>query len=583
MKNSLFKRIAAVAFAAATILTCAPTSAMAAVPTINAKTDVSLTITKYVANEGDTENLGSTVTGKVDATVAPGRTPLSGVKFTALKVADLVQNVEVNGTNLNLAYKLTQEGATVLEATKGDAVTETFTANAVVTGTRLNSYIKDRKASEYVDVLKDKGITAITGENGVVTFKSNETSETDSAKKLPDGQGLYLIVETFAPESVVTRSHPFFVSLPMTDKENENDWQYDVYAYPKNSTATTNVDKVITEVNGENNNGIASGNHSAEAQIGDVITYQVPVTALIPDGGLTKLGITDTMSKGLTLKKEAEQVSTKDVLVYTGDSIIETNKVPETNYTVTAITAPDTGITTLTVSFTNDYLQELNAGHDKNPHFLFVYKATLNKNAILGQTGNDNTVKAEYGYTNNPNVEIGTATTKVYTWGIDLTKQGEDAKTKLQGVTFTLKKGADEMKFSTRPDDGAYVPSKDGSVTLTTNVDGKIIIRGLESGTYTLTETKTKDGYVLLKDPVTIEIEGDKRNGKATFTVASETVTPSKDGESNAAIVPVTVVNHKGFDLPATGGAGTTLFTIAGIVIVAVAGALLLMRRKTNK
>ena len=582
MKNNLLKRIAAAAFTAATVLTCMPTTAMAAgeLPTIDANKPVNLTITKYVAGNGDSMELDSAVTGK-EVQQNVNKTPLAGVTFTAIEVADLVQDVATDNQNISLAYKLTDNGATVLNATKGTNTSENFTANAIVTGETLNKYIKDRKAADYDGKLANitTKAEATTGKDGVVKFSSANVS---GAVNLTGGQGLYLIVETAAPAEVTVRSHPFFVSLPMTDKENENQWQYDVFAYPKNSTATTNIDKKITEVNNNKNNGIASENHSAEAQIGDVITYQVPVTALIPDGGLTKLEIQDVMSKGLTLQIAGQQVAASDIDVYTGDSIDPHKKVDSQEYTATAQTDPQTGNTTLTVAFTKDYLNTLNAGVDKNPHFLFVYKATLNQDAVLGQTGNGNTVTGNYGYANNPDVVIGEASTKVYTWGIDLTKQGEDTATKLQNVEFTLKKDNTELKFTKR-NDGAYVPAENGDSKLTTNKQGKIIIRGLESGTYILTETKPADGYVLLKDAVKIVITGKNTDGSADVTVADNKVTLNKDGNSSNAFVPVTVVNHKGFDLPETGGTGTALFTIAGIAIVAIAAFLLLMRKKTDK
>ena len=71
--------------------------------------------------------------------------------------------------------------------------------------------------------------------------------------------------------------------------------------------------------------------------------------------------------------------------------------------------------------------------------------------------------------------------------------------------------------------------------------------------------------------------------GAATATVGSkDDVTMTADNGSTTAIVPLTVVNSKGFDLPATGGRGIALFTIAGIAIVAAAGSLLFMRKRSK-
>ena len=115
-----------------------------------------------------------------------------------------------------------------------------------------------------------------------------------------------------------------------------------------------------------------------------------------------------------------------DVDVYTGTEINEDNKVDTSDYSVSATTDEESGVTTLTVNFTLNYLNTVvNTSTDKNPNFLFVYRAELNENAILGTTGNTNSVDMVYDYTNNSTpVIVDGETTTVYTWGIDLTKQG---------------------------------------------------------------------------------------------------------------------------------------------------------------
>ena len=70
--------------------------------------------------------------------------------------------------------------------------------------------------------------------------------------------------------------------------------------------------------------------------------------------------------------------------------------------------------------------------------------------------------------------------------------------------------------------------------------------------------------------------------GEATAKVGSKNVTMIEDDGSFTAKVPLTVVNSKGFDLPVTGGRGIALFTIAGIAIVAAAGSLLFMRKRSK-
>lgn len=571
MKRNLFKKLAAAAGAAVMAFTLVMPmgAAQAAGETINTKTPVTLTIEKH---EGPNTDLSSSVTGKQE-TVA-GNT-IKGVEFTAVKIADIVQESDTAGNNA-VKYKLTADAV---------KVNSDWTADSLMTGKELNDWVRTKKASDFGS-LDGVGVAAVTDENGQAIFTTDSNKTGDNVQQLAEGQGLYLVVETLAPANITKRSAPFIVSLPMTDKENENTWMYEVYAYPKNSTAVTDAGKEIADINNVQD-GISTPNKTtAEAQIGDIITYQVPVTAIVPDAGLKKLGITDTMSKGLTFVQAEAEASSDDVSVYTGKSVDEENKVPSTNYSVKAVTDDD-GITTLEVYFTDDYLRELN-NTPGTREFLFVYDAQLNKDAVLGMSGNTNDVNMIYNYTNNPSdIKVPGNTTTVYTWGIDLTKTGDDGK-KLVGVEFTLKKADTELSFLYDDTISAYryvvdADAESASKTLTTKTDGKLIIRGLDSGTYTLTETKTNDGYTLLKNPITITITGDNTNGTATATVDGKDVSMVADNGSASALIPITVVNNTGFDLPQTGAAGTAIFAIAGIVIVAAAGALLIFRRKTGR
>lgn len=569
MKRNLFKKLAAAAGAAVMAFTLVMPmgAAQAAGETINTETPVTLTIEKH---EGTNTDLSSSVTGKQE-TVA-GNT-IKGVEFTAVKIADIVQESDTAGNNA-VKYKLTADAVTVNSG---------WTAGSLMTGKDLNDWVRTKKASDFGS-LDGVGVAAVTDENGQAIFTTDSGKTGENVKQLTGGQGLYLVVETLAPANITKRSAPFIVSLPMTDKENENTWMYEVYAYPKNSTAVTDAGKEIADINNEQT-GIHTSKTTAEAQIGDVITYHVPVIAIVPDAGLTKLGITDTMSKGLTFVQAGQKVTSDDVSVYTGSSVVAGNKVDSSNYTVEV--SEDEGKTILNVYFTEAYLETLNATPGTR-EFLFVYDAQLNKDAVLGTSGNTNDVDMIYNYTNNPtDITVPGNTTTVYTWGIDLTKTGDDGS-KLAGVQFTLKKDGADLSFVYDETINAYryvvdADAESVSTTLTTKTDGKLIIRGLDSGTYTLTETKTNDGYTLLKNPITIKITGNNANGSANATVDGKDVSMVADNGSSSALLPITVVNNTGFDLPQTGAAGTAIFAIAGIVIVAAAGALLIFRRKTGR
>lgn len=105
---------------------------------------------------------------------------------------------------------------------------------------------------------------------------------------------------------------------------------------------------------------------------------------------------------------------------------------------------------------------------------------------------------------------------------------------------------------------------------VTTGEDGQAVFYGLAYGTYYLVETKAPAGYNLLTQPITVEINESSHLTKA-------------DGWENAEgeVIDNTihVVNTK-FILPETGGMGTTVFTVAGILIIGAACLLLLSNRK---
>jgi len=95
--------------------------------------------------------------------------------------------------------------------------------------------------------------------------------------------------------------------------------------------------------------------------------------------------------------------------------------------------------------------------------------------------------------------------------------------------------------------------------TVTSGEDGYAVIDGLDAGTYVLTETEAPDGYVKSDTPLTIVIPNDA------------------DSEN---VVNVKFANSQ---IPHTGGSGTLMFTIGGVVIIAMAGVLLLASRKKKK
>ena len=568
MKKNVLKKFAAAALAAATVMSSM--SVMAFADDTEAGTTAekgSVTITKYMGATGTGDTLSpEEYTG--DAPTEEGYTLLQGVEFAYVEVGDRVQ-VDTAGeksSQTEIQYNVTNEKfLTAIGITTG-------TGN--YTETELNNAIKNKKTETIAFVKKeatDANKKSTAAKSGKAKFgdlplhKLYIFAETDATKAALASDGTTKV-------NVTKVSVPFLVSLPFTGSDGTTVTNLKVY--PKNSTGEDSIDKKIVE--GETEKVTTAAN------IGDTVNYKVTYSVPVTENGLESLVITDTMSKGLTFNESSDSVT-----VYNGDT-----KVDSKNYSVEKRVDSSTGEQIITITFTSEYCQSL--PKDSTQEFTITYTATLNEKAVLGQTGNTNKVQLKY---TNKGEEEKTISpdpgkdTKVFTYGIDLLKKGEGTDTVLKNVKFKLTDENGAAINVEKTSEGYYTRILTTSATnpsniVTTDDNGKIYIRGLKPGTYQLKETETNAGYVLLKEPVKIEIAEDSTiPGKATATVGDKKVTmqaDQKNSGSDTAEVPLTVVNSKGFDLPATGGRGIALFTIAGIAIVAAAGSLLFMRKRSK-
>jgi len=551
MKKNVLKKFAAAALAAAIVMSSMSVMAFAA----EASTG-SVTITKYMSDTGVGETLSpEDYTG--DKPTGKDTDLLQNVEFAYVEVGERVQvdTAASNSSQTEIKYNVTNDEFL-------NAIGIKKNADSNYTQTELNNAIRLKK-TETIAFVKDnatdtnkKSTVATSGDvkfDNLSLHKLYVFAETDATKAALASDGNTKV-------NVTKVSVPFLVSLPFTGKDGKT--VTDLKVYPKNSTGTATIEKKIVE------NG--TDKTTTNANIGDTINYKVTYSIPVGENGLESLVVTDTMSKGLTFDTNNIEVKNEDV-------------VSADNYTVESKQNPNgNGSTITTITFTEKYCKSLEKNTTQN--FTITYTATLNKDAVLGQSGNTNGVFVTY--RNTGDVDRDTehkSTTKVFTYGIDLLKKGEGVD-KLVGVKFTLTDENGKGVNVEKNDSNNFYTPGGRSNTVTTGDDGKIYIRGLKPGTYKLTETKTNNGYVLLKNPVVIVItQTSAETGAATATVGSkDDVTMTADNGSATAIVPLTVVNSKGFDLPVTGGRGIALFTIAGIAIVVAAGTLLFMRKRSK-
>ena len=128
----------------------------------------------------------------------------------------------------------------------------------------------------------------------------------------------------------------------------------------------------------------------------------------------------------------------------------------------------------------------------------------------------------------------------------------------------------------------------DASV-LKSGEDGKFVVKGLDDGTYYLKETKAPSEYNLLASDIKLEIKATTIN-KQDWNGTDNVLTAIKikvngneePGDIDTGIVSTTVENNKGSVLPSTGGIGTTIFYVVGVILMLGAGVLLVTKKRMS-
>ena len=614
--------------------------------------------------KGDAENQNGTTLG--NGTTSKGYA-IAGVEFTYQKVADIV-TFEDQGTAQILYGFHKTEAANLLKAiglenganrcTDADSLdsnrfyyTSDALNQALAQSLEANSTTLKNALESYIRV----GGTAMT--------PTNENGKT-IARDLP--VGLYLLVETKVPEMVTSTTNPFFVSLPMTTVTgNENSesqdggtaWNYNVVVYPKQETGIPTLEKTVREAKTDTgkNEGSASITdgyaHTATGSAGDAMEYQIVSTLPTITSqatALTTYNFYDTLCAGLSYDKASgvtvefftDAGCTDKAASWTADS---------GKFTVT-YSDDDRH---MTVDITKTGLDEINGTAANKNGSLYAgfsnytvrvtYRATIHSDNTFsyGEKGNDNSVVLTWKRTSGDYYDTLIDDCHVFSFGMDLTKLFSDvdaetaAQTKLyDSVKFKIRNQTDGYWIVARRNEqeGIYYVTghtdQEADATVFTPVTvgtshGHIMVKGMEEDTYTITETKTANGYTLLKNAITVSItvtedtnhscdvyakdvlgvlqndphysfDGGENLKLANIpqrglshnyptssaTVDKRDVTMLEDNGSANAEVPLTVKNTKGFDLPQTGDHGTWMYSLIGILVMAAAAGVIVVTSK---
>lgn len=421
--------------------------------------------------------------------------------------------------------------------------------------------------------------------------------------------------------------------------------------------------------------------HTATGSAGDIMQYQIITTlpSITSDATeLAELFWYDTLSKGLTYLRNDIKIE-----FFTDTSctdLVDTwtlSNEDAANFTVEYDPDPsqDAGSSAMLIDFTEEGLNVVNnadtvytSGSEVRRGYSdltvrITYQAQIDSNITVtfGDTGNPNDVVLTWRRSNQEHYDTLVDDCHVYTYGIDLTKyfEGENNNPAVDGdyaqVEFVLYNDTDDywVKAELNEAEGVYyvvdhmiadtegnaVSGYDGEhgdleaeaealkagatkfIPVTSNdVDGKIIIKGLEDDSYIMTEIKTSDGYTVLKDHIrfTISVSEssvcpiystdtlgviqndaryatvlDRINAERStvlglsvtiaqkqmehkFLTASATadgnpITMLSDNGSANALVAVDVTNTHAFDLPQTGSNDAMIMAITGSAILTLA------------
>ena len=472
-------------------------------------------------------------------------------------------------------------------------------------------------------------VTTPTTGNGSITISNAAKGETYTIYKLFDAtvnaDGSSIAYTGEVPESLkdyfsADANHYISATAKAKDGENMSDGlRAALKTWAKTATATATAKSDGSALNFKE---LAYGYYVVTTTQGDQV---ISVDSTMPN--VTIVDKNSSTPKDLSKTASSNDVSIGDTVTYTVSfktsnyygagteakeivSYTIEDTLPEflSNVTVTSIIVDNDGDKTTTAdqtTFTDkqfDGKQIVIDWYDEDSkQFLYnngatvtiTYTAVVTDKAAID--GNGNTNKVTVTWTTKGGDEPGPDKVEtdetIFTYAIAL-KKVNNKGVALPGAVF-------EFPFyvkSTADTNGAYIyagTTAGAGLTnqITTPDSGVIVVKGVKSGSYEITEVTAPAGYNKLTAPVTVQAV------KTSSTSTHTTVYLDKDGNvvdvsakeievkvdiDTIAATAVVVVNKAGTELPSTGGMGTTVFYVLGTVLVLGAVVLLVTKKRMN-
>ncbi len=347
----------------------------------------------------------------------------------------------------------------------------------------------------------------------------------------------------------------------------------------------------------------AAWKDTAAAGVGNIVRFYVAVTIpkynnvsalnLTVNDTLTNLKYKDGSVKVYQNEPNVKGNNTSDTEIQ--GAIKNSDKVVVQDYTVTDGTGKQS------LKFELDYAKIMEGATQSKTVYVY-YEAIMQKESVVEKKhSGENVATLTYSNAAKPDSEHTTdkKQTNVYNYYLSVNKVKNDTEEALKGAMFSLypdKTSKDAIKFVKATDtDGTeyYRPAAEGESGAVTVLEANFRIRGLDANTYYLEEVETPKGYTKPKDrfKTTLTSKLDENNlhtGK--LDAAASNMTSVNDADKNLIIAGInnevlhlfdaTIKNFSTPNLPTTGGTGTVLLSIGGVVLMAAGAYLLFFRKK---
>ena len=440
---------------------------------------------------------------------------VNGEIYSIYKIFD-VTGYDMTTNPHKITYKVTDGWASFFAKGNPGATYVTLDSKNQISGTTLDSSTAPEFAAAAITWAKDS--------DHHINVTASETANGDSVTFTNVANGYYLVDTSLG-------------ALCSLDNVTGN------AAKISEKNKVPSVEKKVK--NGDNYGS------SNSAKIGDTVEYKTTITI---NGSVEKVVLHDKMDAGLTFNETSVKVK------------VGVADVAKDNYTLKKPGTESSDSCTFEIEFEDSYIAGLATG----TQIEVTYSATLNKNAVIGTTGNKNDTWLKYG--NNGSV---TSETTTYSYSFDLVKTDNSNKL-LAGAQFELytdKNCTDKVALVKDGDNYRVASATEKATTnftsevIVSNDTSKITVNGLKGETsYWLKEIKAPKGYNELEEPY--EFTMGANNMSATLNG-----TQWEDGG-------VHVINNAGTVLPSTGGMGTTVFYVVGGGLMAVAVVLLVTKKR---